>query len=78
MLSYLLKEYSVLGDLAEYLTVGRTRHAKAHRARGSMTRQSNHANIVAEILASVVVAWYYGGIMMLAVGVVVVLLLLAC
>jgi hypothetical protein len=47
----LLEKDAVLGDLALDLTIGRARDAQTDRTAGAMTRQTNHAHIVAKVLA---------------------------
>ena len=48
----LLEEHPVGGDLAERLAVGRTRHRQRDRARRAVPRQTDHAHVVAEVLAA--------------------------
>ena len=48
----LLEEHALGGDLAERLAVGRARHRERDRARRAVTRQADHAHVVAEVLAA--------------------------
>jgi hypothetical protein len=48
----LLQIDTIPRDLAEHLTVRRARHAEPDRQRRAMTRQADHAHVVAEILAA--------------------------
>ena len=49
----LASDESALGsDLAQRLTVGRTRHGDADRARRTVAREADHPDVVAEVLAA--------------------------
>ncbi len=48
----LLEEDALGGDLAERLPVRRARHRDGDRARGAVPGQSDHAHVVAEVLAA--------------------------
>ena len=48
----LFEKHALGGDLAEDLAVGRARYADPDRQAGAMTRQPDHPDIVAEILAA--------------------------
>ena len=48
----LLEEHALRRDLRERLTVGRAGHRDGDRARRAVARQSDHAHVVAEVLAA--------------------------
>ena len=48
----ILDKDTVLGDLAQNLTVGRARNTQTNRAACPVARQTDHTHIVAEVLAA--------------------------
>jgi hypothetical protein len=48
----LLEEGALGSDLGERLSIRRARDSDAHRARGTVARESDHTDVVAEVLSA--------------------------